>query len=71
MLSSLIGAVIMSSVTVAMLIAVNVVNKGTANFGKFPLNDEEINLLKNAGWKEKLDIQSINDDISALDFDEK
>ena len=71
MLSSLVGAVIMSSVTVAMLIAVNVVNKGSTNLGKFPLNDEEIDLLKEAGWRDPLDIQSINDDIREIDFDEQ
>ena len=40
MISSLIGSVIMSAVTVAMLIALNVINKGLKNVGKFPLNDD-------------------------------
>ena len=70
MISSLIGAVIMSSVTVAMLIALNVVNKGLTNVGKYPLNDEEILLLKEAKYTSPLDIQNINEDIKALDFDE-
>ena len=70
MLSSLVGAVIMSAVTVSMLIAVNSVNKGSTNLGKFPLNDEEIILLREAGYKNTLDIELINDDIKALDFDE-
>ena len=70
MISSLIGAVIMSSVTVAMLIALNVVNKGLTNVGKYPLNDEEILLLKEAKYTSSLDIQNINEDIKALDFDE-
>ena len=70
MISSLIGSVIMSAVTVAMLIALNVVNKGLTNVGKYPLNDEEILLLREAGYTSSLDIQNINDDIKALDFDE-
>ena len=70
MISSLIGSVIMSAVTVAMLIALNVVNKGLTNVGKYPLNDEEILLLREARYTSSLDIQNINDDIKALDFDE-
>ena len=70
MISSLIGSVIMSAVTVAMLIALNVINKGLANVGKYPLNDEEILLLKEAKYTSSLDIQNINEDIKALDFDE-
>ena len=70
MISSLIGSVIMSAVTVAMLIALNVVNKGLTNVGKYPLNDEEILLLREAKYTSSLDIQNINEDIKALDFDE-
>lgn len=70
MISSLIGSVIMSAVTVAMLIALNVINKGLANVGKYPLNDEEILLLKEAKYTSSLDIKNINEDIKALDFDE-
>ncbi len=70
MISSLIGSVIMSAVTVAMLIALNIVNKGLTNVGKYPLNDEEILLLREAKYTSSLDIQNINEDIKALDFDE-
>ncbi len=70
MISSLIGSVIMSAVTVAMLIAVNVINKGFKNVGKFPLNDDEILLLRDAGYESSLDIQNIESDIRGLDFDE-
>ena len=70
MISSLIGSVIMSAVTVAMLIALNVINKGLTNVGKYPLSDEEILLLKEAKYTSLLDIQSINEDIKALEFDE-
>ena len=70
MISSLIGSVIMSAVTVAMLIALNVINKGLTNVGKYPLNEEEILLLKEAKYTSCLDIQNINEDIKSLDFDE-
>ncbi len=70
MISSLIGSVIMSAVTVAMLIALNVINKGLKNVGKFPLNDDEILLLRDANYESLLDIQNINEDIKRLDFDE-
>tara|TARA_A100001388_G_C28680387_1_gene456069 strand:- start:327 stop:539 length:213 start_codon:yes stop_codon:yes gene_type:complete len=70
MISSLVGSVIMSAVTVAMLIALNVISKGLANVGRYPLNDEEILLLKAAKYTSSLDIQNINEDIKALDFDE-
>ena len=70
MISSLIGSVIMSAVTVAMLIALNVINKGLSNVGKYPLNEDEIYLLKEAKYTDILDIQNINEDIKALDFDD-
>ena len=70
MISSLIGSVIMSAVTVAMLIALNVINKGLTNVGKYPLNDEEILLLREARYTSLLDIQNINEDIKAIEFDE-
>ena len=70
MISSLIGSVIMSAVTVAMLIALNVINKGLTNVGKYPLNEEEILLLKSAKYTSSLDIENINKDIKALNFDE-
>ena len=70
MISSLIGSVIMSAVTVAMLIALNVINKGLTNVGRFPLNEDEILLLREANYKSPLDIQNINADIRRLDEDE-
>ena len=70
MISSLIGSVIMSAVTVAMLIALNVINKGLKNVGKFPLNDDEILLLRDANYESLLDIQNINQEIESINFDE-
>ena len=71
MISSLIGSVIMSAVTVAMLLALNVLNEGLSNVGKYPLNKDEIFLLKEAGYTDPLDIQNINEEIKRLDFDGK
>ena len=70
MISSLIGSVIMSAVTVAMLIAINVINKGLVNVGKFPLTDEEIEILKKAGYIRLEDIKNINRDLKLLNFDD-
>ena len=70
MISSLIGSVIMSAVTVAMLIAINLINKGLVNVGKFPLTDEEIQILKKADYKDPEDIKNINRDLKLLNFDD-
>tara|TARA_Y100001978_G_scaffold202409_1_gene223429 strand:+ start:455 stop:664 length:210 start_codon:yes stop_codon:yes gene_type:complete len=69
MISALIGSVIMSAVTVAMLIAINVTNKALDNVGKYPLNNEEKDILIDAGYS-LLDIENINQEINSLDFDE-
>ena len=59
----------MSAVTVAMLIAINVTNKALDNVGKYPLNNEEKDILIDAGYS-LLDIENINQEINSLDFDE-
>tara|TARA_B100001287_G_scaffold243433_1_gene219458 strand:+ start:1012 stop:1221 length:210 start_codon:yes stop_codon:yes gene_type:complete len=69
MISALIGSVIMSAVTVAMLIAIDVTNKALDNVGKYPLNNEEKDILIDAGYS-LLDIENINQEINSLDFDE-
>ena len=69
MISSLIGSVIMSAVTVAMLIAINFTDKALINAGKYPLTSEEKRILKTAGFNE-LDIDNLNQDIKSLKFDE-
>ena len=71
MISSLIGSVIMTAVTVTMLIALNVINKGLSTVGKYPLTKDEISILKKAGYTDPLDIQNINEEIKNLDFDVK
>ena len=69
MISSLIGSVIMSAVTVAMLIAINFTDKALINAGKYPLTNEEKRMLKTAGFND-VDIDNLNQDIKSLKFDE-
>ena len=68
MISSLLGSVIMSAVTVAMLIAINFTDKALINAGKYPLTSEEKQILKIAGFNE-IDIENLNQDIKSLNFD--
>ena len=69
MIAALIGSVIMSAVTVAMLIAINVTNKTLNNVGKYPLSNEERQILIDAGYS-SLDIENINQEIKSLNFNE-
>ena len=62
MISALIGAVIMSAVTVAMLIAVKVSDNALKNVGKYPMTKQEKEILKNARYDEN-DIDNINEEI--------
>ena len=67
MISALIGSVIMSAVTVAMLVAVNITDKALSNVGKYPLTSEERKILIDAGFS-LIDIENINEEIKQLDF---
>ena len=69
MISALIGSVIMSAVTVAMLIAINVSDKALTKVGKYPLTNEERLILINAGFS-LIDIENINQEIESLDFND-
>ena len=69
MISSLIGSVIMSAVTVAMLIAINFTDKTFTKVGRYPLTKQEKQILKNAGFN-LVDIENINQDIKSLKFNE-
>ena len=69
MIAALIGSVIMSAVTVAMLIAIKVTNKSLNNVGKYPLTNEERQILIDAGYS-SLDIENINQEIKSLNFNE-
>ena len=67
MISSLIGSVIMSAVTVAMLVAINITDKALSNVGKYPLTSEEREILIDAGFS-LIEIENINEEIKQLDF---
>tara|TARA_B100000886_G_C20324124_1_gene449423 strand:- start:354 stop:560 length:207 start_codon:yes stop_codon:yes gene_type:complete len=67
MISALIGSVVMSAVTVAMLLAVDVTDKALVNAGKYPLTKQERQLLIDAGFNLN-DIENINAEIKLLKF---
>ena len=69
MISSLIGSVIMSAVTLAMLLAINITDKALSKVGKYPLTSQERQILIDAGFKLK-DIEIINQEINSLRFDD-
>ena len=67
MISALIGAVVMSAVTVAMLLAVDVTDKALIKVGKYPLTSQERKILIDAGFNLN-DIENINSEIKLLQF---
>ena len=69
MISALIGSVIMSGVTLAMLLAINVTDKALTKVGKYPLTSEERQILIDAGFNLQ-DIEIINQEIESLQFND-
>ena len=69
MIPALIGSVIMSAVTVAMLMAVDVTDKALLKVGKYPLTNQERQILIDAGFN-LTDIENINQEITLLKFTE-
>ena len=69
MIASIIGSVIMSAVTLAMLLAIDVTDKALSNVGKYPLTTKERQILIDAGFSMK-DIENINQEIKSLKFNE-
>ena len=69
MISALIGSVIMSAVTVAMLLALDVTDNALIKVGKYPLTKQERQLLIDAGFNLN-DIEIINLEIKLLKFNE-
>ena len=67
MISALVGAVIMSGVTVAMLLAITVSDNALKKVGKYPLTKQERQLLRDAGFNSQ-DIKDINTDIRLINF---
>ena len=69
MISSLIGSVIMSAVTVAMLLAIDITDKALNKVGKYPLTTKERQILIDAGYNLE-DIANINQEIKSLNFND-
>ena len=68
MISSLVGAVIMSAATVAMLVALNISNNALKKVGKNPITEQEKEILLNAGFASG-DFDLVNQDIEILNFE--
>ena len=68
MISSVLGAVIMSAATVSMLVTLNFTNKVLKEVGKDPLRYQERNILIDAGF-DLSDIDVINQEIETLNFE--
>ena len=69
MISALIGTVIMSAVSVAMLMAIEITDKALLKVGKYPLTNMERQILIDAGFN-IIDIENINQEIKLLQFNE-
>ena len=69
MISSVLGAVIMSAATVSMLIALRITNETYKNIGRQPLSSPEINILTNAGFTKKEHIDIVNNYIKEITFE--
>ena len=69
MISSLVGSVIMSAVTVAMLLAIDITDKALKKVGKYPLTIQERQILIDAGFNIE-DIENINQEIKSLEFND-
>ena len=67
MISALIGSVIMSAVTLAMLLAIDITDKALNKVGKYPLTTQERQILIDAGFTLE-DIENINQEIKLIDF---
>ena len=67
MISALIGTVIMSAVTVAMLMAVDVTDKSLVEVGKYQLTTQERKILIDAGFN-LIEIEDLNQEIKLLEF---
>ena len=70
MISALTGAVIMSAVTVAMLIAVKVTDEALSKVGNYPLTDLELEILKNAGYLRDDQLKEFSEYIEKFEYDE-
>ena len=69
MISALIGSVIMSAVTLAMLLAIDITDDALKKVGKYPLTTQERQILIDAGYNFQ-DIENINEEIKSLNFND-
>ena len=69
MISALIGSVIMSGVTLALLLAIEITDKALTKVGKYPLTTQERQILIDAGFNLQ-DIENINQEIQSLNFND-
>ena len=69
MISSVLGAVIMSAATVSMLIALKITNETFKNVGRQPLSQEEKTMLFQAGFNTEEHHNIINSHIKELTFE--
>ena len=69
MISALIGSVIMSAVTLAMLLAIDITDKALNKVGKYPLTTKERQILIDAGFNLQ-DIEIINQEIESIQFND-
>lgn len=67
MISSLVGAVVMSAATVAMLVAIQITNESLKKVGRHPLTIEERDILLKKFDPSQIDL--INQEIEMLDFE--
>ena len=68
MISALIGSVIMSAVTLAMLLAIEITDEALNKVGKYPLTTQERQILID-GYNFQ-DIENINEEIKSLNFND-
>ena len=66
MISALLGAIIMSSATIAMLVAINITDDSIQNAGKYPLTAEEKELLIQQGLSKY--IEKINRKLEEIEI---
>ena len=69
MISALVGSVIMSAVTLAMLLAIDITDKSLNKVGKYPLTNQERKILIHPGYDLE-DIENVNQEIKILNFND-
>ena len=68
MISSILGAIIMSAATVAMLVTLQFTNKVEKEVGRDNLTKDELNILKEAELDKASDLENIRQAIENLPY---